>query len=37
MRPHERLRIAAGETVRLAPGGLHIMLQMLNRTLAPER
>jgi copper(I)-binding protein len=36
MRPHERLRIGAGETVRLAPGGLHIMLQNLNRTLAPE-
>jgi copper(I)-binding protein len=36
MRPHERLRIGAGETVRLAPGGLHIMLQGLNRTLAPE-
>jgi len=36
MRPHERLRIGAGETVRLAPGGLHIMLQSLNRTLAPE-
>ncbi|HSY05052.1 MAG TPA: copper chaperone PCu(A)C [Steroidobacteraceae bacterium] len=36
MRPHERLRIGAGETVRLAPGGLHIMLQSLNRTLAAE-
>jgi copper(I)-binding protein len=36
MRPHERLRVGAGETVRLAPGGLHIMLQMLNRTLAPD-
>jgi periplasmic copper chaperone A len=36
MRPHERLRVNPGETVRLAPGGLHIMLQGLNRTLAPE-
>jgi periplasmic copper chaperone A len=34
MRPHERLRIAAGETVRLAPGGLHIMLHGLKRPLA---
>ncbi len=34
MRPHEPLRIAAGETVRFAPGGLHIMLHMLNRPLA---
>jgi hypothetical protein len=36
MRPHEHLRIAAGETLRLAPGALHIMLQGLTRTLAPE-
>ena len=34
MRPHERLRIAAGETVQFAPGGLHIMLQGLKRPLA---
>ena len=34
MRPHEPLRIAAGETVRFAPGGLHIMLHMLKRPLA---
>ena len=33
MRPHE-LRIAPGETVRLAPGGVHIMLQGLKRPLA---
>jgi len=35
MRAHEPLRIAAGETVRLAPGGLHIMLRGLTRPLAP--
>ena len=35
MRPHEPLRIAGGATVRLAPGGLHIMLQMLTGPLAP--
>ena len=34
MRPHEALRIAPGETVRFAPGGLHIMLQGLKRPLA---
>ena len=34
MRAHEPLRIPAGETVRLAPGGLHIMLQALRRPLA---
>ena len=34
MRAHEPLRIAAGETVRFAPEGLHIMLHMLNRPLA---
>ena len=34
MRPHEPLRIAAGETVRFAPGGLHIMLHGLKRPLA---
>jgi copper(I)-binding protein len=35
MRPHERLRVGAGETVRLAPGGLHIMLHGLTRALSP--
>jgi periplasmic copper chaperone A len=35
MRPQERLRVGAGETVRLAPGGLHIMLHMLTRPLTP--
>jgi hypothetical protein len=34
MRAHEPLRIAAGETVRFAPGGLHIMLHMLKHPLA---
>ena len=34
MRAHEPLRIAAGETVRFAPEGLHIMLHMLKRPLA---
>ena len=34
MRPHEPLRIAPGETVRFAPGGLHIMLHALKRPLA---
>jgi copper(I)-binding protein len=34
MRPHESLRVAPGETVRFAPGGLHIMLHMLKRPLA---
>jgi periplasmic copper chaperone A len=35
MRPHEPLRIAPGETMQLAPGGLHIMLQGLTRALMP--
>jgi periplasmic copper chaperone A len=35
MRPHQPLRIAAGATVRLAPGGLHIMLHGLTRPLSP--
>jgi len=34
MRAHEPLRIGAGETVRFAPEGLHIMLHMLKRPLA---
>lgn len=34
MRPHASLRIAPGETVRFAPGGLHIMLHGLKRPLA---
>jgi periplasmic copper chaperone A len=35
MRPHERVALAAGETLRLAPGGLHIMLQGVTRPLSP--
>ncbi|HEX8782320.1 MAG TPA: copper chaperone PCu(A)C [Steroidobacteraceae bacterium] len=35
MRAHEPLRVGAGETVHFAPGGLHIMLHMLKRPLAP--
>jgi periplasmic copper chaperone A len=34
MRPHQPLRIAAGETVHFAPGGLHIMLHGLKHPLA---
>jgi periplasmic copper chaperone A len=34
MRAHEPLRIAPGETLRLAPGGLHIMLHGLAHPLA---
>jgi periplasmic copper chaperone A len=34
MRAHEPLSIGAGETVRFAPGGLHIMLHMLKHPLA---
>ena len=33
MRARERLRIGAGETLRLAPGGLHVMLMGLKRPL----
>lgn len=35
MRPQERVQVAPGATVRLAPGGLHIMLLGLTRKLAP--
>ncbi|HLY52674.1 MAG TPA: copper chaperone PCu(A)C, partial [Steroidobacteraceae bacterium] len=34
MRAHERLDIAAGATVRLSPGGLHVMLMALAHPLA---
>ena len=34
MRAHEPLLIAPGDTVRFAPGGLHIMLHALKRPLA---
>ena len=35
MRPLQRLRVAPGETVRLAPGGMHVMLHMLAHPLTP--
>jgi periplasmic copper chaperone A len=35
MRAREQLRLAPGETVRFAPGGLHVMLQMLAHPLKP--
>ena len=34
MRVHEPLEIAPGQSVRLAPGGLHVMLHMLAHPLA---
>jgi len=34
MRPHEHVALAAGGTLRLAPGGLHIMLHGLTHTPA---
>jgi periplasmic copper chaperone A len=34
MRAHEPLEVAAGATVRLAPGGLHVMLMALAHPLA---
>ena len=35
MRAHPQLHLAPGETVQLAPGGLHIMLHGLGRPLTP--
>ncbi len=35
MRAHEQLRLAPGETVRFAPGGLHVMLHTLAHPLQP--
>jgi copper(I)-binding protein len=35
MRPREELRVAPGETVRFAPGGLHVMLHRLAQPLKP--
>ena len=35
MRPLERLRIGPADTVRFAPGGLHVMLQELAHSLTP--
>ncbi|MGH8210108.1 MAG: copper chaperone PCu(A)C [Steroidobacteraceae bacterium] len=34
MRAHERLEIAPGQTVKLEPGGLHVMLHGLTQTVA---
>ena len=33
MRPHERLVVPPGQTVKLEPGGLHVMLQGLKHPL----
>src|SRR5262249_43661859 len=35
MRPHEQLLIPAGKTVKLEPGGLHVMLHGVSQALAP--
>jgi copper(I)-binding protein len=35
MRPRAELLVAAGATVRLAPGGLHVMLHGLSQGLKP--
>jgi copper(I)-binding protein len=34
MRPHEQVVIEAGKTVKLEPGGLHVMLHDLKQPLA---
>jgi periplasmic copper chaperone A len=34
MRPHEQLQVSAGQTVKLEPGGLHIMLHGVTRPVA---
>jgi periplasmic copper chaperone A len=34
MRPHEQLAVPAGQTVKLEPGGLHVMLQGVTRPAA---
>jgi periplasmic copper chaperone A len=36
MRPRARVGVPPGETVKFEPGGLHIMLQHLTRTLASD-
>jgi copper(I)-binding protein len=36
MRAHESLRLAPGETVHFAPGGLHIMLQLAHPLAAGD-
>jgi len=35
MRPRERVVVAPGETIRFLPGGLHVMLEELERDLVP--
>jgi hypothetical protein len=35
MRAREELVVAAGATLRFAPGGLHVMLQGLSQALKP--
>jgi copper(I)-binding protein len=35
MRPHEQLPLAAGQSVHLSPGGLHVMLTDLRQPLSP--
>jgi periplasmic copper chaperone A len=35
MRPREELVVGPGETVRLAPGGLHVMLHEISQALKP--
>jgi periplasmic copper chaperone A len=35
MRPHETIVIGPGQTVKLEPGGLHVMLQGLKQALTP--
>ena len=34
MRPHEQLVVAPGETVKFAPGGLHVMLHGMTQPVA---
>jgi copper(I)-binding protein len=34
MRPHEQLLVAPGETVKFAPGGLHVMLHGMKQSVA---
>ena len=35
MRPHEQLAIAPGQTVKLAPEGLHVMLHGIAKSVVP--
>ena len=34
MRPHQQLVVAAGETLKLQPGGMHVMLHVVTRPAA---